>query len=271
MWAILLWLHRQRACQRPLQPGPPCDLFFHLTCHDLWCYNCNSYKTSNPWLATIKPLTTITKDKLIKLEQATAGSVQVDGSRVADVNLHQEGQAVSRQLGRPAQNKPKITTLENMLLHLNGTASFSHYNMAISQPKSERIGSTGASVQALVHAKCFAKVPIHSHANTCYLNGILQVLAHLPHLPSTLCLATHSSVSGCGNLHKLAPTIHSHHGCSAACYERLYSPFVNPIPKLSGKRLNIEALSIALFSFLPSHALGDLHDAHEIQMALLDF
>lgn len=179
MWAILLWLHRQRACQRPLQPGPPCDLF-HLTCHDLWCYNCNSYKTSNPWLATIKPLTTITKDKLIKLEQATAGSVQVDGSRVADVNLHQEGQAVSRQLGRPAQNKPKITTLENMLLHLNGTASFSHYNMAISQPKSERIGSTGASVQALVHAKCFAKVPIHSHANTCYLNGILQVLAHLP-------------------------------------------------------------------------------------------
>lgn len=244
-------------------------IFFHLTCHDLWCYNCNSYKTSNPWLATIKPLTTITKDKLIKLEQATAGSVQVDGSRVADVNLHQEGQAVSRQLGRPAQNKPKITTLENMLLHLNGTASFSHYNMAISQPKSERIGSTGASVQALVHAKCFAKVPIHSHANTCYLNGILQVLAHLPPFAQYFIA--------------LQPILQS---LDAGIYTHLLQqftltmvalqlvtdasipPFVNPIPKLSGKRLNIEALSIALFSFLPSHALGDLHDAHEIQMAL---
>ena len=244
-------------------------IFFHLTCHDLWCYTCNSYKTGNAWLATIKPLTTITKDKLIKLEQSAAGSAQVDGIRSADSNFRQDGQTASRQIGKPAPHKPKITTLENMILHLNGTASFSHYNMAISQPKDEKTGNTGMSVQKIVHSKCFAKVPIHSHANTCYLNSILQVLAHLP--PFAQYFITLQPI-----LQSLDAEVYTHllqqftliMIALQLVTDASVPPFINPVPQLSGKKLNIEALSIALFSFLPTHALGDLHDAHEIQMAL---
>lgn len=244
-------------------------IFFHLTCHDLWCYICNSYMTGNAWLATIKSLTSITKDKLLKLEHAAAGHSQPDSSKLFDPALRQDGQTITRQLGRIAQNKPKITSLDNMVLHLNGTASFSHYNMAILQPNNDNTAGKNVSAQDLVKSKCFAKVPIHSHANTCYLNCILQVLAHLP--PFAQYFIT------------LQPILQS---LDAGIYTQLLQqftltmvalqlvtdtsipPFINPISKLSGKKLNIEALSIALFSFLPTHTLGDLHDAHEIQMAL---
>lgn len=245
-------------------------IFFHLTCYDLWCYSCNSYKTGNAWLATIKPLTVITKDRLLKLEQSIAESVQADGSRLFDPSLRQDGQTISRQLGRVSQNKPRVTTLENMILHLNGTASFSQYNMAISQPDSDNTTSKGVSVQDIVRSKCFAKVPIHSHANTCYLNSILQVLAHLP--PFAQYFITLQPI-----LQSLDAGIYTHllqqftltMVSLQLVTDASAPPFINPILKLSGKKLNIEALSVALFSFLHTHTLGDLHDAHEIQMALL--
>ncbi|TNJ27852.1 Ubiquitin carboxyl-terminal hydrolase [Giardia muris] len=248
-------------------------LFFCLQKHRLWCYRCYIYKDTAESQALIRGLIKEAQDAAKKLRTVSSAATSVSGSTTVNTPTSKafKSEPVGLSLGAPV-NLNRQPALKQTIRSRSLGVVLSSAELPATTTEITILGDEGQRTigAGRIRQAAFSVIPLVNHANICYMNALLQVLAHLPvfagYFAAMYALLVNFD-TGCYAF--LLQTFTAIMAALQGNTEYL-APLTGPLPSDTPVRLSSEAFTIAFLSQMSGCIVGDQQDAHEMQIGLLN-
>lgn len=248
-------------------------LFFCLQKYRLWCYRCYAYKDTAESQGLIRNLIKEAQDAAKKLRTVSSGTTSMSGSTTVNTPTSKafKSEPVGLSIGIPVSHnrqpalKQMVRSRSLGVVLAGAELPATTTELTILSDEGQKTIGAGRIRQA-----AFSIIPLVNHANICYMNALLQVLAHLPAFAGYFAAMYAILVNydaGCYTF--LLQTFTAIMAALQGNTEYL-APLTGPLPSDTPVRLSSEAFTIAFLSQMSGCIVGDQQDAHEMQIGLLN-